>query len=153
MKALRVAVLTAVLVLTGCAGGDDAATRRGATHDANEGTDAAFVQAAVDSTELPVSRDELIAVLRTAELEPVVFPNLPDVPGSTQRALSALPEEPLSCFFLGVDGEGMMAFEFSTTEIAKLMSDYQEGITYRNWYLDGIITYELDREMRKALKG
>ena len=143
MRRALVAVLG--LVLVGCGASDrNQPPARTGTAGAPHGSEA--------TQPAPVmTRDEVLSRLRAAGYDPAIR-ETPRFTSAMERGLAGVEEPPLSHFFLSVDQEAMIAFEFATMDLAKHMARTQEdGFRCRNWFFGGAITVDLTREMRQAL--
>jgi hypothetical protein len=104
---------------------------------------------AASVAERPVSKQELMGLLSSAGLNPSEKPAL----RISNDMEDALPEQPRDHFMLGIDGEGMVAFEFATVDAAQKMdAAHDKGFRYRNWYFGGIVSTAVTEGMKSAFE-
>lgn len=140
---MKILASSFVLLLTAC-GGNPA----GPGSEKNSGQ--TMEQQAVESL---LSKDQILETLTRHGLNPQTVP-APEVSKKMAAALSAMPEGPVDRFLLGIDNEGLMAFEFSSVEMAKLMESGHtgEGFRHHNWYFGGIVSATVFNKTRNALR-
>ena len=105
------------------------------------------------AAEIPLTKDEVLGILAKHGLNPQTRPT-PHFSSKMDEALKGLPEGPKDHFMLGINNEGMIAFEFKSVEIAEKMERGHKanGIRHRNWYFGGQVSAEVYAKMKEALK-
>ena len=138
--------LLAALVVAGCGDGRETPRSLDVEAPALESTPA------VSRPEPTATRDEMLGRLSSAGLTVATRP-ADRVSKKIKRTLSSLPQPPADYFRLGVEGEGMIAFEFSSQDLARQMDAlHDNGFRHRNWYFGGIVATDVTRRMEDALR-
>lgn len=130
-------VLMMLLACAGCRGGSSAPESSSAS-SANDAL---------------LTKDEVLEILARHGLDPQTAP-APEVSKKMATALAGMANGPTDRFLLGIDNEGLMAFEFSSIEDAKLMEARHDGdgFRHRNWYFGGLVSAEVYNKTKEALK-
>ena len=141
MKRILLTLWGVMMLVAACSSGDDEPQT---TSQAKQ-----ILDRASTVSERPVSKQELMGLFASAGLDA-------EEKAATRisnNMEAALPEQPVDHFMLGVDGEGMIAFEFASVEAAQKMdAAHDKGFRYRNWYFGGVVSRGVTNQMKGALQ-